>query len=67
MTSNVRALHPKVYHRAEKLRGDGAVSALCFSSPRAIDLRKASWTNRDEAVTCPKCKAAMLKAAEVSG
>ena len=33
----------------------GAVSALCFKKPRAIDLKIASWTIRDEAVTCKQC------------
>lgn len=45
----------RTVHRADKIRSDGAVSALCFSAPRAIDLGRATWTNRDEAVTCPKC------------
>lgn len=29
------------------------------SLPRAIDLSKATWTNRNEAVTCARCIAAM--------
>ena len=45
----------KIYHRAGKIRPDGAVSARCFKRPRPIDLSKASWTFRPEAVTCPKC------------
>ncbi len=44
-----------VLHRAAKINDRGDVSALCFTRPRAIDLRRATWTNRDEAVTCPKC------------
>lgn len=50
------ALRSKVVHMACKVTHSGAVSALCFSKPRAIDLSKATWTTRDEAVTCPKCK-----------
>jgi hypothetical protein len=51
--------NPKIYHRAKSIREDGAVSALCFKQERPINLRIASWTNRDEAVTCPKCRALM--------
>ncbi len=49
----------KVYHRADKIAPNGDVSALCYQRPRPIDLRKASWTIRDEGVTCPKCLAEM--------
>lgn len=54
--TNVRALRPKIIHRADKIRNDGAVSALCFASPKPIDLGKSTWSNRDEAVTCPRCR-----------
>jgi len=47
----------RIYHRANLIDQRGRVSALCFSKPRAINLKQASWTNRDEAVTCPKCLA----------
>ncbi len=47
----------KIVHRAGKGRFNGDVSARCFKRPRAIDLRRASWTLRAEAVTCPKCLA----------
>lgn len=46
---------PKTIHRASKIRPDGAVSAVCYSTPRAIDLKRATWTLRADAVTCPKC------------
>lgn len=46
-----------IYHRANKMASDGSVSALCFSIPHPIDLKKASWIIRDDAVTCSKCKA----------
>lgn len=49
----------KVYHYAAKIRADGAVSALCFKRPRAINLKIALWTNRAEAVTCPRCRRAL--------
>jgi hypothetical protein len=56
---NVRALRPKVYHRAAKINANGDVSALCFKSPRPIDLSRSMWTIRDEAVTCPRCRRLM--------
>lgn len=46
---------PKLIHRAKYVNPNGGVSALCFEKPRSIDLGRASWTNRDEAVTCKKC------------
>ena len=45
----------KKYHMAGKMDARGHVSALCFSRPRAINLRQALWTLRKEAVTCPAC------------
>ena len=47
----------KTYHMADKVNPQGGVSALCFGKPRAIDLTRALWTNRQEAVTCKKCLA----------
>jgi hypothetical protein len=49
----------KPVHRAALIGPNGDVSALCSAKPRAIDPKKASWTNRDEAVTCSRCKAAI--------
>lgn len=43
-------------HLAHLLGPNGEVSALCFSRPHAIDMTRASWTNRLEAVTCPRCR-----------
>lgn len=45
----------KIYHKADKMSELG-VSALCFKRPQAINLKRALWTLRDEAVTCGKCK-----------
>ena len=45
----------KVIHLWKHINDRGGVSALCFKRPRSIDLRRASWTNRREAVTCRKC------------
>lgn len=54
--SNAKAPKPKIYHRAKKMNALGQVSALCFVRPRPIDLKRASWTLRDEDTTCPKCR-----------
>ena len=53
-----RAVRPKPVHRATMLDNRGNASAACFARPRPIDLRRASWTICDDAVTCPKCIAA---------
>lgn len=47
----------RMYHRGAQIDHRGRVSALCFSPARAIDMKRATWTMRDEAVTCPKCRA----------
>ena len=49
----------RVYHMADKMDGNGNVSAMCFKSPRPINLNVAWWTTAPEAVTCSKCKRAM--------
>jgi hypothetical protein len=46
----------KVYHFADKIRDDGAVSPLCARRPRALDLVRETWTMRPEAVTCARCQ-----------
>lgn len=50
-------------HKAKHLANDesGRVSALSFKRPRAIAMKRASWTTSDVAVTCPRCRA-MLRA-----
>lgn len=53
--TDLHAPAPRIYHRALGIREDGAVSALCFKSPRAINMKVSTWTIRDEAVTCPHC------------
>jgi hypothetical protein len=53
----------KTIHMADKINQDGGVSALCFASPKPINLKLATWTNRPGAVTCGKClRAARAKA-----
>jgi hypothetical protein len=47
----------KIRHRAKLISKNGGVSPLCAKRPKKINLAKESWTIRDEAVTCPKCKA----------
>jgi hypothetical protein len=46
----------KTYHFAKMIREDGMVSPLCADRPRALNLKRDSWTNRAEAVTCAKCR-----------
>jgi len=58
-------INPKPIHRAKGIREDGAVSALC-SPRRAINLKVATWTNRDVAVTCKKCRAMLACATNTS-
>lgn len=41
----------KVYHMADKIRGDGAVKALCFQGNKPTNLRVDSWTMRPHQVT----------------
>ena len=45
----------KKIHRAKLISEAGDVSPLCAKTPKPINLKKESWTNRDEAVTCKKC------------
>lgn len=53
--------YQKPYHLAHLMTERGDVSALCFDRPRPIDLTRASWTIRPEAVTCPKCRKKMAE------
>jgi hypothetical protein len=48
----------KPVHLAAKVDQEGNVSAMCFKRPHAIDLTRASWTIRGEAVTCHRCRVA---------
>lgn len=52
----------KPVHMAKHIRQDGAVSPLCAKTPRALNLAKAVWTIRPEAVTCKKCSAILRSA-----
>ena len=54
----------KIIHRAGLSHLlTGQVSARCFKKPRPINMDIASWTIRDEAVTCKKCLALIKHAA----
>ena len=53
---------PKPVHRATLIRSDGKVSPLCAKRPRVLNLARETWTNRDAAVTCRRCLAAMKAA-----
>ena len=59
MTMAELGYEEKIRHRAKLISTKGDVSPLCASFPKKINLKKESWTNRDEAVTCPKCLALM--------
>ena len=45
----------KTCHKA-KNNEKGKVTALCYKDDRPINLMQVTWTNRNEAVTCEKCK-----------
>jgi hypothetical protein len=45
----------KPVHMAALISRTGGVSPLCASTPRRINLKRATWTNRAEAVTCQRC------------
>lgn len=58
------ANHPtvptRIVHMAAAVNGAGGVSAACFVKPRAIDLVRATWTLRPDAVTCPRCRRTLV-------
>jgi hypothetical protein len=47
----------KPYHMAALVNPEGGVSSLCAARPRALNLKRETWTIRWEAVTCKKCLA----------
>ena len=58
MSQETTAAKPqlRVAHMGQKVNALGDVSALCFVKPRAIDLKRATWTLREQTVSCPKCR-----------
>ena len=56
-SERIRAgVEKKTVHRAKMVNTNGDVSAVCFSTPRKINLKIATWTLVAKLVTCPKCK-----------
>ncbi len=53
---------PKKIHMAALFSQNGDVSPKCAKKPKPIDLGVETWTNRPEAVTCKKCRAALAQA-----
>jgi hypothetical protein len=51
----------KRVHFAAKVNENGDVSALCSPTPRPINLRRSTWTLREEAVDCPLCRAMLAQ------
>jgi hypothetical protein len=47
----------RIYHRAHLLADNGDVSPVCADTPKAINMKRATWTTDWEAVTCKKCLA----------
>lgn len=47
----------KPVHMAHLMSQTGGVSPLCAPTPRRINLTRATWTIRAEAVTCKRCRA----------
>lgn len=56
---------PRTIHMASKTSELG-VSALCFATPRAIDMKRATWTLIEKAVSCAKCKRKLNDAARAA-
>lgn len=54
----------KIYHMAALIDRNGNVSPLCAAKPKPINLKKATWMNRREAVTCPRCRKRLGEAAK---
>ena len=52
---------PKPVHMAKMIDSRGRVSPACAKTPQAIDLTRATWTKRREAVTCKRCLATIAR------
>lgn len=46
----------KKVHLGKKVNARGQCSALCFDPPRAINMKRESWTLDESAVTCSDCR-----------
>lgn len=62
MSDRATLLAPtRLTHKAAQVDMNGRVSALCFMAVRPINMKRATWTLRDEAVTCPKCRGWIIR------
>lgn len=57
----------RMRHRGDQIDARGRVSALCFQTPRAINMKRATWVMTDDGVTCPKCLALISRRAIYKG
>lgn len=53
----------RTVHMMALMADNGDVSPVCAETPRPINLNKATWTVRWDAVTCRKCLKLREKAA----
>ena len=53
----------KTIHMAKMINQNGDVASLC-SPARKINLKRATWTNRKEAVNCNRCLVLLRMLAE---
>ncbi len=47
----------RTVHLARLINRQGEISPLCAVSPRALNLKKESWTTQVRYVTCLRCQA----------
>lgn len=59
-----KASKPRIVHFAALFNKRGGASAACSESPRAINMRRATWSISWDAVTCKACLA--VRAAQKS-
>jgi hypothetical protein len=57
----------RLVHMAGMLNRNGEMSARCYKRPRPINLKRATWTTRLPAVTCPRCNRLARKARQEKG
>jgi hypothetical protein len=57
----VTSPRPKPVHMADLVNAHGEVSPLCADVPRAIDLRRETWTLQRTATTCESCLLALAE------
>jgi hypothetical protein len=52
---------PKLTHMADLVNSRGEVSPICAASPRAIDLKRETWTLQRGSVSCEPCLLALAE------